>query len=166
MERTAQWIATAARFSLPSSGAPASLITSTSQTTLWRGQVVAFLKLLSEDLRENEQYSSSVSSSAFPKLTQGNQERTKNKTGRIASLLPLVRHFCVRPQPPAAVPGPSVLSQWAFFSHFAQECLYQHREPKVSPRLISSQGSSGTTTCMPGATSNEDTPPKSSMLVL
>lgn len=80
---------------------------------------------------------------------------------RIANVLTMVRRFCIHSQLPATVPGPAVLSQLAFFSHFAQGCLYRRRELRASPRQISSQGSSGTTTSMPDATSNGDTPPKS-----
>uniref|UniRef100_A0A8B9PXP7 choline-phosphate cytidylyltransferase n=1 Tax=Apteryx owenii TaxID=8824 RepID=A0A8B9PXP7_APTOW len=53
---------------------------------------------------------------------------------------------------------------WTLTPEFLEkhkECLYQHRELKVSQHLISSHGLSGITTFMPDATSNEDTPPKS-----
>lgn len=44
MERTAQWIATAVKLGLLGLGAPASLVTSTPQLTLYRGKFLVFLK--------------------------------------------------------------------------------------------------------------------------
>lgn len=113
---------------------------------------------LSKDLRKNEWYSNLGPSLSSHK---NNRKELGIRRAELQVSYPLVRHFCVHPQLPAAVPGPAMLSQQAFFSHFAQECSYQRREPKVSPHQISSQGSSGTMTCMPGVTSNEDTLPKS-----